>query len=104
VFAPTVKLIAPEALPLVTAVPLTVIVALISDLVGVTVMLVVALLTTAVYDVVEPTTAVFNVPTLNVKADKSAFNDNVLNNPKLPVVAIAGVILPKTVLSATLYL
>ena len=46
-FAPTVKFIAPEADPLVTDIPLTVIVALASALVGVTVMLVVALLTAA---------------------------------------------------------
>ena len=48
VFDPTDKLMAELALPLVTAVPLTVTVAVASEMVGVTVMLVVALLTEAV--------------------------------------------------------
>ena len=48
VFVPTLKAIAPETEPLVTAVPFTVMLALASDLVGVTVMLLVALLTLAV--------------------------------------------------------
>ena len=48
VFAPTAKAIAPDALPLITAIPFTVMVELASALVGVIVKLVVALLTLAV--------------------------------------------------------
>jgi hypothetical protein len=47
-FPPTLKAIGPDAVPDVTAVPLTVTVAAASLVVGVTVMLVVALLTLAV--------------------------------------------------------
>jgi len=48
VFVPTFRLIGPDAVPDVTVVPFTVTVALASEVVGVTVMLVVALLTLAV--------------------------------------------------------
>ena len=71
-FVPTVKFMTPEAFPLVTAVPLTIIVALACATVGVILMLVVALPTVSVYAVVADAKAGVKVPTLTAKAAKSA--------------------------------
>ena len=76
VFAPTLKVIAPEALPLVTAVPLTVTVAVASLTVGVKVMDETAFGTDAVYVFVAATNTGFNVPVLIAKAERLAFDDS----------------------------
>ena len=73
VLLPTLNAIEPEALPLVTAAPFTVTVAVASEMVGVTVIEVVALLTEAVYPVVAPANVGDNVPELNASAERLAF-------------------------------
>jgi hypothetical protein len=72
VFVPTLNIIEPDAVPLVTVEPFTVMLALASLFVGVTVILLVALLTLAVYDVFADVNVGLNVPELNVNALKSA--------------------------------
>ena len=74
---PTLRAIAPEALPLVTVLPLTVTGAFAFVLVGVTVILLTALLTLAVYAEVPDAKTGDNVPELNVNADSVAIVEGV---------------------------
>ena len=67
VFDPTFNVIAPDAEPLVTATPSTVIVALGSFVVGVTVTLVTLLPTLSVYEVVLEAKTGLKVPELTVR-------------------------------------
>jgi hypothetical protein len=75
VLLPTLSAIAPEALPLVVATPLTVTLALPLVSVGVTVSEVVALPTLAVYPVVADAKTGASVPLESDSADRSAFED-----------------------------
>jgi hypothetical protein len=78
VLLPTVRLIGKEELPLATAVPLTVIVAEPSFLVGVSVIELTVLLTVAEYTVVPPANDGLNVPLLIVNADNVASVDDTM--------------------------
>lgn len=78
VLAPTFNAIADEAAPLFTVVPFTVIVAIASAVVGVTVNDVMALLTEAVYVVVPDAKTGLSVPVLKANELKFAFDDAAL--------------------------
>ncbi len=70
VLLPTLRAIAPDALPLATVVPFTVIDAVASAAVGVTVIDEVAFETDAVYDVVADANTGVSVPALKVKLER----------------------------------
>jgi hypothetical protein len=75
VFGPIANGIGPDGVPVITGFPFTVTEAVGSVVVGVTVMLVVAFVTPAVWAVIAPLNAGVNVPELSVRLDKVAVDD-----------------------------
>lgn len=89
VFDPTANTIAPEALPEGTAFPFTVIAAVTSDAVGVTVSKVTPFTTFAVYVVVPVAKAGVKVPLLILNADRLALADGALVTVRVYVLVVA---------------
>lgn len=98
VFEPTARANAFEALPLVTAVPLTAIVEFASTTVGVTVIAVVAFETLAVYEVVPDANAGDRVPLDNDSADNCALLEparvtTIVYDFVVPICAVTNVVI-----------
>ncbi len=89
-FTPTLSAICPDALPEVTAVPFTVILAVGEVAVGITVICVVALGTASVYESVLVEKAGDRVPVLAVNADRVGAARLAVKRPR-PWVAAASV-------------
>ena len=104
VFAPTERAIAPDALPEATVVPFTVMVAVASATVGVTVRLVTLFATDCVYAVVAASNTGLSVPLLNTRLLKSALVDGTKLKMASSYVTLVCPIVPKVnVLTRNVY-